>query len=96
MAPKNKGSGPLVIVRSNLSGVTAGRLVTLDASWIELLEARRIYDWTGAETVSGIATDGVKPGPGTHVDKACPGLFRLRISEGDEVIVLSDRAWESI
>ena len=50
--------GDHVIVRSRDAGVFAGILVCRDGSEVDLANARRIWYWDGAATLSELATKG--------------------------------------
>ena len=51
------------LVRSRDAGVFAGRLASRTGDEVELTDARRIWYWAGAATLSQLAVDGTsKPG----------------------------------
>jgi hypothetical protein len=50
--------GKYVIVRSDSAGVFAGTLKTRNGSEVVLSDARRIWYWDGAATLSQLAMDG--------------------------------------
>jgi hypothetical protein len=54
--------GHNVVVRSSQSGVWMGTLVEASGDTMRLVDARRIYYWTGAATCSGLATHGPATG----------------------------------
>ena len=49
-----------VIVRSDKAGVFFGTLVKKEGTELTLLNARKLYYWSGASAVEQLATDGVK------------------------------------
>lgn len=52
--------GKYVIVRGDRSGVFAGNLVSQEGQKVELKDCRRLWYWSGAASISQIATEGVK------------------------------------
>lgn len=48
-----------VIIRTNSAGVHAGYLQSDDGNRVELVNARRLYYWSGAATLSELAMKGV-------------------------------------
>ena len=52
--------GKKVIVRCNRAGVFFGELAQRDGQEVELKNARRLWYWDGAATISQIAAEGVK------------------------------------
>ena len=62
--PKDSHTLPVIednyiIVRSNNAGVHAGELVSKDGDATVLKNARRLYYWDGAATLSQLAMEGV-------------------------------------
>jgi hypothetical protein len=49
-----------VIVRTYSAGVFAGYLLRRDGKEVELTNARRLWYWSGASSLSQLAMDGVK------------------------------------
>lgn len=47
-----------VIIRSTNAGVFAGTLISREKDVVELADARRLWYWSGAATLSQLATDG--------------------------------------
>jgi len=57
------GQSKYVIVRTYSAGVFAGTLVRRDGKEVELKDARRLWYWSGAASLSQLAMEGVsKPG----------------------------------
>jgi uncharacterized protein YbjT (DUF2867 family) len=52
--------GAYVIVRTYSAGVFAGTLDEMDGQEVELTDARRLWYWSGAATLSELAVRGVK------------------------------------
>ena len=53
-----KNGQPYVIVRTYSAGVFAGTLKSKDDREVELTDARRLWYWTGAATLSQLAQEG--------------------------------------
>jgi hypothetical protein len=53
-------TGPEVIVRTYSAGVHIGTLVKREGTEVTLSNARRLWKWEGAFTLSAVATQGVK------------------------------------
>ena len=53
-------NGKYVIVRGDRSGVFAGILVSQEDRKVELKDCRRLWYWSGAASLSQVATEGVK------------------------------------
>ena len=49
-----------VIVRADRAGVFAGTLKSKDGSEVTLINARRLWQWAGAASLSQLAMEGVK------------------------------------
>ena len=86
-------SGEFVIVRSNMAGVHAGTLHSLDRHCVTLLNSRRLWAWKAAQgiSLSDIAQWGIKSAEsklGYNAD--------LSINGWDEVIICSSAARDSI
>ena len=78
--------GEYVIVRTHSAGVHIGQLMTRKGKEVLLDDARRIWSWAGAFTLSKIAKDGVGSGKlSVRVDGAL-------LTEAIEVLPLSDAA----
>jgi len=55
-----KGNKPYVIVRTDRAGVFAGYLYKRNNTEATILNARRLWYWKGASSLSQLAVDGVK------------------------------------
>ena len=51
--------GKQVIVRSNMAGVFFGTLISKEGNEVTLENARKLYKWSGANTIEDIADKGV-------------------------------------
>ena len=85
--------GGYVILRTQSAGVFAGILTRLEGKEAELMDARRIWYWEGAATLSELATRGTQrplqckfPAP----------VRRMAVTEAVEIIECSAEAEESI
>lgn len=54
----NNYIGKKVIIRGDRSGVEFGELVSVDCQTVELKDARRIWYWDGAASLSQLAMEG--------------------------------------
>ena len=52
--------GTFVLVRTYSAGVHFGTLVSKDGQEVVLRDARRLWSWTGALSLSEVATKGIK------------------------------------
>lgn len=87
--------GKYVIVRTYSAGVFAGYLVSLDVNGknAELREARRLWSWSGAASLSQLAQDG------TSAPELCKfpvAVDRMMLTEVIEIDLVTDRAKRSI
>lgn len=85
----------VVIVRSSEAGVFCGKLVSSDLAngVVEMKNARRIWQWAGAATLSQLATDGTsKP----NECKFPTPVRSISITKVIEVIPCTKKAVESI
>jgi len=85
--------GKYVLVRTYSAGVFAGTLVSRTGKEVELTDARRIWYWSGAASLSQLAVDG------TSKPKDCKfpcEVPRIELMEAIEILEVSDKARESI
>jgi hypothetical protein len=82
-----------VIVRTYSAGVFAGILVSRKGKEVVLADARRIWYWTGAATLSQLAVDGTSS-PKT-CKFPCP-VPRVELTEAIEILDVTDAARKSI
>lgn len=55
---ENEMIGKFVLCRCHDAGVHAGILVTDEGQWVVLNDARRVWSWEGAASLSQLAIDG--------------------------------------
>jgi hypothetical protein len=82
-----------VMCRTFSAGVFAGYLESRNDKGVVLRNARRIYYWDGAATLSQLATDG------TSKPKNCKfpcAVDRVELMEAIEIIGISKKAQDSI
>lgn len=85
--------GKHVIVRTYSAGVHAGVLKSREGREVVLTDARRIWYWDGAATLSQLAVDGTsKP---ANCKFPCP-VNEILLTEAIEIIPMSEKAILSI
>lgn len=82
-----------VIVRSDKAGVFAGYLDSKEGSEVGLTNARRLWYWEGAASLSQLAVDGVSKPEGCKFPTAVP---YVRIFEVIEILSVTEKAKASI
>ncbi len=82
-----------VIVRGDRSGVFFGTLVQKDGREVMLKDCRRLWYWSGAASISQIATDGVANPGGC---KFTVVVDEIVILDAIEIIPCTDKAIENI
>jgi hypothetical protein len=92
---KAKAKKPLkyVIVRTYSAGVFAGELESRTGQEVVLLNARRIWYWTGAASLSQLAVDGTSSPSTCKFPCEVP---RVELLQAIEILDVSDRARVSI
>lgn len=85
--------GKKVIIRGNNSGVEFGTLVEYKGNEITLHNARRIWYWDGAATLSQLAKDGTKKPENC---KFTVYVDSITILDAVEIIPCTDEAIKSI
>ena len=95
MATKKASTKKLdyVMVRTYSAGVFAGELVRRDGKEVELKNARRIYYWSGAATLSQLAMEGT-----TDQNKCkfpCE-VDSVILTEAIEILAITEKARNSI
>ena len=81
------------MVRTNSAGVFAGVLKSRKGSELILKNARRIYYWTGAATLSQLSQDGTSSPETCKFPAAVPEVVLLGVIE---IIPMSKKAVDSI
>ena len=75
-----------VLVRTYSAGVHIGTLKERNGKEVTLTNARRLWSWSGAFTLSAVATQGVDRG-NSRISVAVPEIL---LTEGIEIIPVSD------
>lgn len=81
------------IVRSDRAGVFAGYLKKLDGQHAEVLEARRIFYWSGAASLSQLAIDGTSKPNDCKFPEA---VSKIMLTDVIEVLDVTAKAKASI
>ena len=92
MAQNTEGM-PYVCVRTYSAGVHCGYLKERNGKEVELLETRRIWKWSGAFTLSELATTGVTDPKNCKFSCTIPTIY---LSEAIEIIPMTEKAEKSI
>ena len=82
-----------IIVRSQSAGVFAGLLKSKEGNGITLTDARRLWYWSGAASLSQLSVEGVGNPSGCKFPIAVPEVTILGVIE---ILPLSDKAKASI
>jgi len=90
---KTKKQERYVIVRSNLAGVFAGVFVSRKEREVVLKDARRIWYWSGAASLSQLATTGTSNPD--HCKFPAP-VSRVELLESFEILDCTPEARKSI
>lgn len=85
--------GKKVIIRGSRSGVEFGKLVSQNGSEVTLENARRIWYWSGAASLSQLAKDGTTNPNGC---KFTVTVDSITILDAIEIIPCTDKAIKSI
>ena len=93
MAAKPKSVKPYVIVRTTSAGVFAGTLESRDGRECILTNARRLWYWQGAASLSQLAMTGTSKPTGC---KFPPEVSRVTLTEAIEILDVTDVARASI
>lgn len=89
----NENIGKKVIIRGDRSGVEFGTLVAQEGREVTLENARRIWGWSGAASLSQLAKDGTsKP----NDCKFTVFVDSITILDAIEIIPCTDKAIKSI
>jgi hypothetical protein len=89
MAPKKK----YVIVRTHSAGVFAGSLVSRDGKEVQLADARRLWYWAGAASLSQLAVSGTSKPKECKFPMAVPSVT---LTEAIEILDVTPGAENSI
>ena len=85
--------GKKVIIRGDRSGVELGELVEQNGNEVTLKNARRLWYWAGAASLSQLAMDGPKIPEGC---KFTVTVSSITILDAVEIIPCTDKAIKSI
>lgn len=85
--------GKYVIVRTYSAGVFAGTLISKEGQDVVLSNARRIWYWKGAASLSQLATDGTSDPKGCKFPVAVESINLL---QAIEIISTTQKAQDSI
>lgn len=91
-ATKKKGM-EYAIVRTYSAGVFAGYIASEKGREVEILEARRLWYWEGAASLSQLAMEGVKKPDKCKFPTA---VSKLRVKEAIEILPCTEAARKSI
>lgn len=83
---------PYVVVRGTNSGAFAGYLHGRNGSEVDLRDARRLWYWDGAASLSQLAIDGVSKPENCKF----PAAVDVEILDSIEVIAATEKARQSI
>ena len=85
--------GRTCIVRTYSAGVFLGTVESKDGKEVKLTNARRIWFWEGAATLSQLATEGTSKPKKCKFPAAVPEVF---LTEAIEIIPATEKALASI
>ena len=91
MSPKSNGK--YVIVRTYSAGVFAGNLQSRDGKEVVLTEARRLWFWSGAASLSQLAVSGTSKPKDCKFPVAVPSVT---LTEAIEILDVTPKAEISI
>lgn len=89
-APK---SNAIYMVRTYSAGVFFGEIVERNGKEVEMANARRVYYWDGAATLSQLATDGTSKPENCKFPCAVEKVF---LTEAIEIIPMTEKAIKSL
>jgi hypothetical protein len=88
-----KGGMEYAIVRTYSAGVMAGYISKEKGQEVEIIEARRLWYWKGAASLSQLAVDGVSKPTEYKFPVAMP---KLRVKQAIEILPCTEKARKSI
>ena len=89
----NEFIGRHVIVRTYSAGVFAGTLKSMDGKQVIVTDARRLWYWDGAASLSQLAVEGVSKPKNCKFPVSVPSVLLTQVIE---VLPMSDAARRSI
>lgn len=90
---KDQFVGKRVLVRTHSAGVHFGTLVSQEGKQVVLKDARRIWRWRGANTLSEIALFGLNMQEYSRVSESVENIV---LTEAIEIIPMSSEAYNKI
>lgn len=90
---KDSWIGTRVIVRTVSAGVFAGTLESRNGQEVVLTLARRLWQWSGAASLSQLAESG------TSTPQTCKfpePVGRILLLQAIEILAVTDKAWRTI
>ena len=84
---------PYKLIRGDRSGVFCGFVEKSDGKEVVLRQARRLWYWSGAASLSQLAEDGVSNPSQCKFPKE---MSRVRITDVIEEIDMTDKAYKSV
>lgn len=91
--PEIKTEKNFVIIKSKSAGVFYGDIVAEEGQVVTLTNARRVWSWAGAATLSQMALEGVKNPGECKITQAVP---LIKIFEVIEIIPCTPQAKENL
>lgn len=88
-----KDIGKPMIIRTENAGVFAGTIISKNGNEVSLINARRLWYWEGAASLSELAIKGVATPNKCKFPKAVPKITLLQVIE---IIPATDEAMKSI
>ncbi|MFA5348093.1 MAG: hypothetical protein WC294_08145 [Methanoregula sp.] len=85
--------GDYFIVRTSSAGVFAGNIVSREGMEVEMANARRLWYWDGAASLSQLALEGVKSPTNCKFPAELP---KVVLTQAIEIIPCTDAARKSI
>jgi len=82
-----------VIIRTQSAGVFAGNIINRNGQEVELVNARRIWRWSGAASLSQMAVDGVSKPNDCKFPCEVPSIILPQVIE---IIPCTTKAMQSI
>jgi len=83
---------PFVVVRTYSAGVHCGILMEHDGKTVKLGNARRLWRWSGANTLNEVATKG----PDDRLTRLSEPVAAIVLTEAIEIITASPEAAENL
>lgn len=90
---KASKSNAIYMVRTYSAGVFFGEIVERNGKEVQMANARRVYFWDGAATLSQLATDGTSKPEECKFPCAVETVF---LTEAIEIIPMTDKAIKSL